>query len=106
MNLLSILLMGTPKQGENPLISFVPLILVIVVFYFFMIRPQMKKQKEVRQFREELKTGDKVITIGGIYGKIVDIKDEAIILEVENKVRFKVAKSGIVKDESGIIAQR
>ncbi len=98
--LLFILLMAQPKDGAqgNPIMSFLPLILIIVVFYFFMIRPQVKRQKELRKFRESLAKGDKVITTGGIYGKITDVKENALIIEIDNNVRIKVDKNSVVKD--------
>ncbi len=65
------------------------LLLIAVVFYFFMIRPQMKKQKEIKKFRENMKPGDKVVTIGGIQGKILEINDSTILLQSEgSKLRF------------------
>ncbi len=93
-------------QG-NPLTTFLPLLLIIVVFYFFMIRPQMKRQKELKKFREELKKGDKVITTGGIYGRIVEIDSTSptIMIEIDSNVKIKVDKSAILKDPSDI-AQR
>lgn len=102
MNLLNVLLFAPPKEGENPLMGFLPLILILVVFYFFMIRPQMKKQKEVRKFRESLSNGDKVITTGGIYGKIVEVREQVVILEVEDKMRLKVDKAALVRDSSDL----
>ena len=95
-----ILMMGNPDEQSNPLMSFLPLLLVVVVFYFFMIRPQMKRQKDVRKFRESLSKGDKVVTTGGIYGKIVEVKETTIILEVAKDVQIKVDKNGIIKDMS------
>ena len=71
-----------------------------------MIRPQVKRQKELRQFRDSLAKGDKVITTGGIYGKIVEIKDIAVILEVAPNVHIKVDKNGIIKDLSDVPQQR
>jgi len=106
--MLNIILMMQP-QGEdagNPLMSFLPLILIVVVFYFFMIRPQVKRQKETRKFRESLKKGDKVVTTGGIYGKIVEVKETVIILEITKDVVIKVDKNGIVKDMSDVQPQR
>lgn len=102
--LLFILLMAKPEGGKegNPLMSFLPLILIIVVFYFFMIRPQVKRQKELRKFRESLAKGDKIITTGGIYGKILDIKETALIIEIDNNVKIKVDKSSVVKDSSDL----
>jgi len=104
----TILLMTQPQGGEdaNPLMSFLPLVLIIVVFYFFMIRPQMKRQKETRQFRENLKKGDKVVTTGGIYGKISEIKETYINLEIAKDVVIKVDKNGIVKDMSDVQPQK
>uniref|UniRef100_UPI003216EF6E preprotein translocase subunit YajC n=1 Tax=uncultured Draconibacterium sp. TaxID=1573823 RepID=UPI003216EF6E len=104
----SILLMMQPQEGaeSNPLMSFLPLLLIIVVFYFFMIRPQMKRQKETRQFRENLKKGDKVVTTGGIYGKISEIKETIIHLEIAKDVVIKVDKNGIIKDMSDAQPQK
>ena len=69
MNTLLIVL----QQQSNGLMNFLPLILIIVVFWFFMIRPQMKRQKELKNFRDSLKKGDKIVTTGGIYGKVLEI---------------------------------
>ncbi len=103
MNTLSfILLMGQPSGGTqgqgNALITFLPLLLVFVVFYFFMIRPQMRKQKEMTNYRNSLKKGDKVITTGGIYGRIYEVKDNHVMLEVGGDLRLKVDKSALMKD--------
>jgi preprotein translocase subunit YajC len=67
-----------------------------------MIRPQMKRQKDLRKFRESLKQGDKVITTGGIYGKINAIKENHIIVEIDDNVKIKIDKSAILKDSSDI----
>lgn len=91
-------MMQPEGQDANPLMSFLPLLLIVVIFYFFMIRPQMKRQKEVRKFRESLTKGDKVVTTGGIYGRIVEIKETTVILEVAKDVQIKVDKNGIIKD--------
>jgi preprotein translocase subunit YajC len=97
-----VLLMGQATEGQNPLTSFLPLLLIIVVFYFFMIRPQMKRQKDLRKYREALQKGDKVVTTGGIYGKINAIKDNHIIVEIDENVKIKIDKSAILKDSSDI----
>ena len=101
-NLSFILLMGQPAGGasgqSNALITFLPLLLVFVVFYFFMIRPQMKKQKEMTNYRNSLKKGDKVVTTGGIYGRISEVKDNYVMLEVGGDLKLKVDKSALVKD--------
>jgi preprotein translocase subunit YajC len=66
------------------------LVMILVVFYFFMIRPQMKKQKELKKFRENLKVGDKVVTIGGIHGKILEMNESTILVNSEgSKIRFE-----------------
>ncbi len=106
--MMNIILMMQPQDGaeSNPLMSFLPLLLIVVVFYFFMIRPQMKRQKETRQFRAGLAKGDKVVTTGGIYGKIVEIKETTIILEIAKDVQIKVDKNGIIKDMSDAPQQR
>ena len=75
--------------------QFGPLILIAVVFYFFLIRPQMKKAKEAKTFREAMKKGDKVVTIGGIHGKILEIRETTILLEAESKTRFMVERSAV-----------
>ena len=102
----TILMMQASEQGANPLTAFLPMILIILVFYFLMIRPQVKRQKEMRQFRDSLAKGDKVVTTGGIYGKIVEIKDTAVILEVAPNVHIKVDKNGIIKDMSSAPQQQ
>lgn len=92
---------GTAGGGQsNALITFLPLILVFVVFYFFMIRPQMKKQKEMTNYRSSLKRGDKVITTGGIYGRVYEVKDNYIMMDAGGDVKLKVDKSALVKDPS------
>jgi preprotein translocase subunit YajC len=101
--MMNIILMSQPAgQEANPLMSMLPLLLIVVVFYFFMIRPQMKRQKEVRKFRESLAKGDKVVTTGGIYGKIVEVKETTIILEIAKDVNIVVDKNGIIKDMSDV----
>ena len=97
-----ILMMQPQGQESNPWMSMLPLLLIIVVFYFFMIRPQMKRQKEIRKFRESLAKGDKVVTTGGIYGKIVEVKETTIILEIAKDVDIVVDKNGIIKDMSDV----
>lgn len=89
-----------PQPGQNPIISFLPIILIIVVFYFFMIRPQMKKQKDQNKFRQELQKGDKIVTIAGIHGKIVEVQDTTFTMEVEGGMRMKIEKSAVSMENS------
>ena len=96
-------LMGQPTGAAgqaNPLLTFLPLILVFVVFYFFMIRPQMKKQKELTNYRNALKKGDKVITTGGIFGRVIEVKDYYVTVDVGGDVKLKIDKNALVKDPS------
>jgi preprotein translocase subunit YajC len=90
---------------QSPIPSFIFLLLIIVVFYFFMIRPQMKRQKELKTYRDSLQKGDKIITTGGIYGKVTDIKDTTVTVEISDKVLVKIDKSAVLKDNSDLAAQ-
>jgi len=81
------------------------MLLIFVVMWFFMIRPQQKKQKELAQFRNSLKKGDKVVTIGGIYGVVSDVKEQDVIVVVDNNVKLRVDKSAIVKDITDVAAR-
>ena len=104
-NFVYLFLMGQPASGggqTNPLVTFLPLILVFVVFYFFMIRPQMKKQKEMNNYRSSLQKGDKVITTGGIYGRVTEVKDNFVMIDVGGDVKLKVDKSALLKDPSDV----
>jgi preprotein translocase subunit YajC len=83
--------------------SFLPIILIIVVFYFFMIRPQLKKAKEQKKFRENIKIGDKVVTIGGIHAKISEIQDTTFLITVEGGVKLKIEKNAVSMDSSTMI---
>jgi preprotein translocase subunit YajC len=76
------------------------MILIFVVFYFFMIRPQSKKQKEIQKQRESMKKGDKVVTAGGIYGEIKEVKDNAFIITIDKDVTIKVSKESVFADAS------
>ena len=74
------------------------LALMFVVMWFFMIRPQRKQQKELEQFRNELKRGDKVITSGGIYGTVDEVKEKTVLLKVDGDVKLRVDKQCLVRD--------
>ena len=76
------------------------LILIFVVMWFFMIRPQRKQQKELQQFRSSLKKGDKVVTVGGIYGEIVEVNEKTALIKVDGDTKLRVDKNGLVKDYS------
>lgn len=75
--------------------SIIMIVLLVVVFYFFMIRPQQKRQKEIKKFREGLQTGDRVVTAGGIYGKIRGVKETTFVVEVSNGVNITIDKNSV-----------
>ena len=93
MNLLSILLQAAADGSQWS--GIVMMVVIVAIFYFFMIRPQQKKQKEIQMAREALKTGDKIITAGGIYGRIREIGDIYMMIEVANGVTIRVDKTSI-----------
>jgi preprotein translocase subunit YajC len=98
MNLLGIFLMTNPNAAggeQSPWSSFIFLALILVVFYFFMIRPQMKRQKEMRKFRESLDKGDKIVTAGGIHGKIKTVKETTFDVEIADGVIISVDKTTV-----------
>ena len=102
MNLLNILLM-TPPAGQGAgggglASSLIFLVLIFVVFYFFFIRPQVKRQKDQKKFREGLSKGQKIITIGGIHGRIVELQETTCTIEVEGGVKLKLEKSAVAAD--------
>ena len=74
------------------------LALIFVVMWFFMIRPQRKQQKELQNFRDSLKKGDKVVTVGGIYGTVDEIKEGTVLIVVDKDVKIRVSKNALVKD--------
>lgn len=100
MNILTTLLQAAaPAQGGQA--SFwIMMILIFVVMWLFMIRPQRKQQKELENFRNNLKKGDKIITAGGIYGTIDEIKDRYVVIKVDGETKLRVDKSSIVKDNN------
>jgi preprotein translocase subunit YajC len=100
------ILMAPQQGGQGGIMSFLPLVLIVVVFYFFMIRPQMKKAKEQKKYIEALKKGDKILTIGGIYGKVVEVREDAtIIMEVEDGTKMKISKNAVSNDATATLNQ-
>lgn len=97
-----LLFMSQEGQEGGGLMSFLPLILIVIVFYFFFIRPQMKKTKDQRKYREAIKKGDKVVTIGGIHGKILDVKETTFVIEIDGQNRLTIEKSAISGDNQQI----
>jgi len=95
----NILLQAAAPQGTNWQLM-ITMGLMIVVFYFFLIRPQQKKAKDQKKFIEALKVGDKVVTIGGAHGRIAEIDDDTFVLEVERGGRIRFSKSAVSLDNS------
>ncbi len=84
-------------QGQaGGLMTFVPLVLIMVIFYFLLILPAQRRQKKTTQMLQALKNGDKVITNGGIYGTVVGLEDEAVQLRIADQVKIKLSRSAIV----------
>ncbi len=98
MQTLSILLQAGPPGGAGGASTLIMIGMMVIVFYFFMIRPQMKKAKTEKQFKETIKEGDKIITIGGVHGKILEVHPTTFIIEVEGKNRLKIEKTAISMD--------
>jgi preprotein translocase subunit YajC len=96
MNTLNSILLQSQQGGGAMQLVF--LVAIIVVFYFFMIRPQMKKQKQEKEFRESLQKGAKVVTIGGIHGRIVEVNDTTFMIEIDTNVKVRCEKSAISAD--------
>ena len=94
------ILQAAPAAGQQGggWSMWIMLALIFVVMWFFMIRPQRKQQKELQNFRDGLKKGDKVVTIGGIYGTISEVKEGYVLMEIDNNVKIRVNKNALVKD--------
>jgi len=95
MSARAVFAMAAAPEGVSGWLQFVPFILVIGIFYFIILMPMQRKQKKVQEFQQALKVGDKVITTGGIYGQITRITDEAVQLQVADKVRIDIARAAI-----------
>ena len=94
------LLQAAPAAQGSGLSMWIMLALIFVVMWFFMIRPQRKQQKELENFRNALQKGDKVVTIGAIFGTVAEIKEDSVLIEVDNGVKIRVSKQALVKDFS------
>ncbi|MDR0371606.1 MAG: preprotein translocase subunit YajC [Prevotellaceae bacterium] len=109
MNLLHVLLQAEapaadPKGGGMQMILM--MVLIFAVFYFFMIRPQSKRQKEIKKQREAMKPGDKVITSGGVYGRVREIKEATVDIEIAENVRIRVDKNSVYLSPEDIRQQQ
>jgi len=84
----------------NKWVNYLFILLIIVVFYFFLIRPQSKRAKEERKFRESLKKGDKIVTSAGIHGKLLEIDETTVVIETEGQGKLRIEKVAIIKNQS------
>ena len=82
-------------SSQSPFFQFIPLVLILGVFWFLIIRPQQKKQQESRKMLDELKEGDQVVTLSGFHGTIKKIKDDTVMLQIADNVRVKINRSSI-----------
>ena len=106
MNILNMFLLqaagtGGAQQG-SPWTSLLPFVLIIVVFWFFLIRPQNKKAKEQQKFRDNLQKGDKIVTIGGIHGKVEEVKEHTVLVSVDHNTKIEFEKSAIIPSASQV----
>ena len=102
MNVLNItLLQAAPQQGSS-FSGILMIVLIFVIFWLFFIRPQNKRAKEQQKFRENLKKGDKIVTIGGIHGKVVEVKENTVIVSVDPNASIEFEKSAIIPNASQV----
>jgi preprotein translocase subunit YajC len=101
---LSLLLGGAqtaePATGAAAFVNFLPIVAIIAIFYFLIIRPQNKKQKETQKMLSALKKGDKIVTIGGVHGTIQSVKESSVIVRVDETVKMEFSRSAISSVES------
>lgn len=100
---LFISMMGGGSEGGG-MTQFMFLIPIMLVFYFFMIRPQMRKSKQQKKFREEIGKGDKIVTIGGLHGKIIEVEDTTFMVELYDKTVVKLEKSAVSMETTMALA--
>ncbi len=97
MTLLLTLLFAAPQAADapNPLFTFAPLVLIFIVFYFLMIRPQQKREKQRKQMISDIKKGDKVVTIGGVHATVHQIDETSVLVQADTNVKLRIEKSAI-----------
>ncbi|MBO6051175.1 MAG: preprotein translocase subunit YajC [Bacteroidales bacterium] len=103
MNNLLFLLMAPADNGQGAgggSMTLIFILLLLLIFYFFMIRPQQKKQKQIEEYRSKLSKGDKIITIGGLHGKITDVQEKVFVVEIADGVKITIEKAAVAVDEN------
>ena len=101
--MLNTVLLQANDGGNGGMMSLIMIVALIAIFYFFMVAPQQKKQKKINAFRDSLKNGDKVMTAGGIYGRVREVKDNTVILEIADGVRIKIDKNSIYQSMQDVV---
>ena len=96
--LLNTILLQAASGQQSALPSILMIVLMIAIFYFFMIRPQQKRAKEIKKQREAMQKGDNVVTAGGIYGKIVEVRDDSFLIQVDSNVKIRVSRESVYPD--------
>ena len=100
-NLLFLLMAPADGQGAGGgSMTLIFILLLLLIFYFFMIRPQQKKQKQIEEYRSKLAKGDKIITIGGLHGKIVDVQEKVFVVEIADGLKITIEKAAVAVDEN------
>lgn len=105
MNMMTIMLQAQPSAAGGSMQFLIMMVLIFAVMYFFMIRPQQKRQKELVKFRNALEKGQKIITAGGIYGTVKEVKDVYVLVEVDNNVTIRVDKNMVMRDPADLAQQ-
>lgn len=88
--------LGTPEQGGSAIVGLLPIAFILLIMYFIVFRPMKKQQQKVQEFRDALKTGDRVVTSGGLFGQITRVSDQSVQLQIADKVRVEVSRNAVV----------
>lgn len=102
MNFLNIFLLQAPQQQGSTWSGLLMIVLIFVIFWLFFIRPQNKRAKEQQQFRENLKKGDKIVTIGGIHGKVEEVRENTVLVSIDHNTKIEFEKSAIIPNASQV----
>lgn len=102
MNTLNMFLLQATQQQGSSWSGILMIVLIFVIFWLFFIRPQNKRAKEQQKFRENLQKGDKVVTIGGIHGKVEEVKDHTVVISVDHNTKIEFEKSAIIPNASQV----
>ncbi|MBR2052276.1 MAG: preprotein translocase subunit YajC [Bacteroidales bacterium] len=101
MNILNMFLLQAPQQ-QSSWSGILMIVLIFVIFWLFFIRPQNKRAKEQQKFRENLQKGDKIVTIGGIHGKVDEVRENTVVVSVDHNTKIEFEKSAIIPNASQV----